>query len=65
MPDEYLTWKNHIELIENKTSKNIALFYKAKFLLSQNILKSIYFSFIHSYINYTKCSLGQYEFNQT
>ena len=52
MLDENLTWKNHIELIENKTSKNIGLLYKANFLLNQNCLKSIYFSFIHSYINY-------------
>ena len=49
MLDENLTWKNRIELIEYKTSKNI---YKAKCLLNQNCLKSIYFSFIHSYINY-------------
>ena len=50
--DENLTWQSHIHYIENKISKNIGLLYKAKFLLNQKCLKSIYFSFIHSYINY-------------
>ena len=49
--DENLTWRKHINIIENKISKNIGLLYKAKFLLSQKCLKSIYFSFVHSYIN--------------
>ena len=50
--DENITWKRHIHYIENKISKNIGLLYKAKFLLNQKSLKSIYFSFIHSYVNY-------------
>ena len=50
--DENLTWRKNIYIIENKISKNIGLLYKAKFLLSQKCLKSIYFSFVHSYINY-------------
>ena len=52
MFDENLTWKNHINLINNKISKNIGILYKVKFLLSKKCLKSIYFSFIHSYLNY-------------
>ena len=39
--DENLTWKNHIEAIETKTSKNIS-----HLLDFKNLLK-IYFSFIH------------------
>ena len=50
--DDHLTWTNHINLIENKISKNIGILYKAKNLLNQSSLKHIYFSFIHSYINY-------------
>ena len=49
--DDNLTWQSHIHYIENKSSKNIGLLYKATFL-NQKCLKSIYFSFIHSYINY-------------
>ena len=50
--DENLTWKNHIHAIENKISKNIGILFKAKFILNQKCLKSIYFSFIHCYLNY-------------
>ena len=56
--DENLTWKPHIQYIENKISKNIGLLYKAKFLLNQKSLKSIYFSFIHSYLNYANVAWG-------
>ena len=52
MLDEHLTWRNHITTIENKISKNLGLFYKAKRVLNMNALKSLYFSFIHSYLNY-------------
>ena len=50
--DEHLTWKKHIQLIENKVSKNIGVLYKASKLINYKCLRSIYFSFIHSYINY-------------
>ena len=41
---ENLTWKNHIEVIENKISKNIEVLSRASHLLD--------FSFIHIYISY-------------
>ena len=50
--DDCLTWRKHIELIENKISKNLGVLYKAKYLLSQKCMINIYFSFIYSYINY-------------
>ena len=50
--DENLTWKNHIHLIENKIAKNIGILYKAKSTINQHGLKSLYYSFIHSYLNY-------------
>ena len=49
--DENLTWKNHIEVIENKISKNIGVLYRASHLLDFKNLK-IHFSFIHIYISY-------------
>ena len=52
IPDEHLTWKKHIQLIENKVSKNVGVLYKAIKLINSKCLRSIYFSFIHSYINY-------------
>ena len=50
--DENITWNNHINIIENKISKNIGAMHRAKFLLDKRSLKHIYFAFVHSYITY-------------
>ena len=50
--NEHLSWENHISIVENKISKNIGLLYKAKPYLSKTNLTSLYYSFIHCYINY-------------
>ena len=52
MLDEHLIWRNHITTVENKISKNLGLLHKAKRVLNMNALKSLCFSFIHSYLNY-------------
>ena len=52
MLDENISWKEHIKTVENKLSKNIGLLCKSKQLLDNESLKSIYFSYIHSYLNY-------------
>ena len=41
-----------MQLIENKVSKNVGVLYKTSKLIHSNSLRSIFFSFIHSYINY-------------
>ena len=50
--DENLTWKNHIEVVENKISKNIGVLYRASHLLDFKNLLKIYFSFIYINISY-------------
>ena len=50
--DENLTWINHIEVVENKISKNIGVLYRASHLLNSKDLLKINFSFIHIYISY-------------
>ena len=50
--DGHLTWKNHIQLIEKKVSKNVGILYKRSKLINSKCLRSIYVSFTHSYINY-------------
>ena len=41
--DEYLTWKEHITVIENKVSKNLGLLYRARKVLdSDGIKKSVF-----------------------
>ena len=59
MVDENLTWIDHITLVENKLSKNLGLLHKAKNYLNKKSMVSLYYSFIHSYLNYgniTWCS---------
>ena len=50
--DEHLNWKDQINVIENKLSKNWGLLQKAKQLLNAEAIKNLYFSFIHSYLTY-------------
>ena len=50
--DEQLNWKHHINLIENKISKNVGIMFRCKELLNKFCLKNLYYSFIHTYINY-------------
>ena len=52
LTDEHLTWKEHIAVIENKVSKNLGLLHRARRVLDRTALKNLYFSFIHSYLNY-------------
>ena len=56
--DENLTWKNNINLIENKISKGLGILHRDNFLLNQKSRKNVYFSLIHSCINYGKIAWG-------
>ena len=53
MIDENLTWKTHVELVENKVSKSVGILFKASHFLNANCLRSIYFALVHPYINYS------------
>lgn len=61
--DENLSWKTHISAIENKVSRNLGILRKAKPYLNLKSLKSLYFSFIHSYLTY--CNIAWASTNQT
>ena len=50
--DENLRWKEQIEYNENKIPKNLGLLYKAKHFLNKRFLLVLYYSFMHTYINY-------------
>ena len=50
--DENISWKDHIKTIEKKLAKNIGLLYRTKPYLDETSLKTIYFSYIHSCLNY-------------
>ena len=46
------SWEEHVRTFETKLAKNIGLLYRLKPLLEEKSLKSIYFTYIHSYLNY-------------
>ena len=50
--DENLSWKQHIDILSSKISKSIGFLYKSRDVLSKQCLNQLYFSFIHSYVNY-------------
>ena len=52
MVDEHINWKDHINITENKLFKNLDLLHKVKQFLNAKAMKSLYFSFIHSYLTY-------------
>ena len=52
MVDENRTWIDHITLVENKLSKNLGFLHKAKKYLNKKSMVNLYYSFIHSYLNY-------------
>ena len=52
MLDENISWEEHIHTVESKLAKNIRLLYSIKPLLEEKSLKSIYFAYSHSYLNY-------------
>ena len=47
--DEHIAWNDHIHAIEQKLAKEIRLLYRARQFLDEESLKTIYFSYIHSY----------------
>ena len=50
--DESLTWKNHIDVIKNKISKTIGVFYRLAKTFPEEILVTLYNSLIASHLNY-------------
>ena len=54
-----------INLIENKFSKNVGLLHEAKQFLNAKAMKSLYFSFIHSYLTYGNVAWYRNSMNKT
>ena len=50
--DEHISWNDHIKTVKSKLGKNIGLLNRASYFLNEHSLKTIYFSYIHSYLNY-------------
>ena len=56
--DENLTWRKHINSVNLKVSKSIGILYKARLVLNRPCLIHLYYSFIHSYLNYANIAWG-------
>ena len=52
MLDEHISWNDYIKTVESKLTKNIGLLNRASYFLNEDSLRTIYFSYIHSYLNY-------------
>ena len=50
--DYHLSWKEHMRYTENKIAKNIGFLYRAKPFLGKHSLLILYYSYIHTYLNY-------------
>ena len=50
--NDNLPWKEHIKYLENKIAKNIGLMHRANPFLDKESLLELYYSYIHSYLNY-------------
>ena len=60
--NENVSWRYHIKTVENKLSKNIGLLCRAKQFLDETSLKTTYFSYIHSFLNYAKIAWASTHF---
>ena len=50
--DNKLTWKQHINHVNLKVTKGLAILYKLRNYVSEQILRMLYFSFIQPHIDY-------------
>jgi hypothetical protein len=50
--DEHLTWKEHIDIISKKLSKNIGIISRISYILPRNVLVALYYSLIFPYLSY-------------
>ena len=56
--DENVTWKPHINAVSTKISKSIGICYRARLIILGKQLNQLYFSFVHSYLNYANLAWG-------
>ena len=56
--NENLSWKSHTDHISNKILRSVEVMNRLKRFLPQHIMKTLYFSLIHSYLNYSALAWG-------
>ena len=58
MLDEHISWNDHTKTVGNKVAKNIGLLNRASYFLNEHSQKTIYFSYMPSYLNYVNVAWG-------
>ena len=53
MMDEHISWIDNVGTVEDKIAKNVGLLYWVSQFLNEDSLKTVYFLYIHSYLNYS------------
>ena len=53
--DNNLTWKDLITKISQKISESIGIINRIRYLMPQNVLLNLYYSFVYPYLSY--CNL--------
>ena len=53
---EHLSWKEHVRYTENKVAKSIGLLNRGKPFLGKHSLLTLYYSYIHTYLNHANLS---------
>ena len=52
MLDEHISWIDHVRTVENEIPKNIGVLHDVSQFFNEDSLKTEYFLYIHSYLNY-------------
>ena len=50
--DQHLSWTDHIHNLEIKLSRSVAMLYRIRYHLSNNALRSVYYSLAYSHLQY-------------
>ena len=56
--NENISWKAHINKISTKISKSFGILYRRRLIIPRKQLNQLYFSFVHSYLNYANIAWG-------
>ena len=56
--NENVTWKPHFNTISTKISKSMDILYRTTLIIPRKQLNQLYFSFVHSYLNYANLAWG-------
>ena len=50
--DQHLSWTDHMHNLEIKLSRSVAMLYRTRYYLSNNALRSVYYSLTYSHLQY-------------